>query len=292
MHHLCLSKQFRLILVVLLMLAHSQVSAQTIRVLYEEGVDAIGSYCMGMLELALSRIEHSYEIEAVTGDRTIARAVEDVRSGDLHLMWNAGGNEVEELVLPIRIPLYKGLLGHRIFIIRKGDQARFDSINTLEDLKRVKLGQGVGWADTVILKANDLSVVPVHKYSSFFYMLDGGRFDAFPRGLQEPWREIAGQREMEFVVEERLMLVYRMPFYLFVSYDNPKLAADIERGLNLAIADGGFDEFFFNDPTVQDALARSNIQNRTVIELKNPSLPPNTPLEREELWLNVRDLQY
>src|SRR5690606_23206951 len=212
-----------------LLLTQSLAAAQPIRVLYEEGADSIGTYCMGMLKLALSRFEHDYTVQTVTGNRTSARAIEDVRDGVLDIVWGSSDAEIESILQPVRIPLYKGLLGHRIFIIRQGDQHKFNHINTLEDLKQVTLGQGSTWADTRILQENGLSVIPVYKYPSLFFMLDGDRFDAFPRGLQEPWGEIAARPELALTVEQRLMLVYRMPFYLYVSKDNPRLAADLER---------------------------------------------------------------
>ncbi len=281
----------RLAFGILLLLLYVPASAEAIRVLYDEGVDSIGDYCMGALKLALSQIDHNYEIETVQGDRTSARAMEDVRQGELSMVWGAPDEKVEEMLLPIRIPLYKGLLGYRIMIIRKGDQARFDNVRTLEDLKKISLGQGVTWGDTKVLTENGLSVVKVHKYQAFFHMLDGGRFDAFPRGLQEPWREIAAHPELPLTVEKNLMLVYKMPFYLFVSRDNPKLAADIERGFNIAIANGSFDDYFFSDPTIKEALEKADVKNRIPIYLENQSLPKKTPVDRPELWLDPQNLR-
>lgn len=281
----------QLCLAVLLTFPHISVSAESLRVLYREDFDSIGDYCMGALKLALDQIDHDYQIEAVEGDRTSARAMEDVRDGELSLVWASTDTKVEEMLLPIRIPLYKGLLGYRIFIIRKGDQARFDNVRTLEDLKKIPLGQGFTWGDTKVLEENGLSVVKVHKYHAFFPMLDGGRFDAFPRGLQEPWGELAAHPDLPLTVEENLMLVYRMPFYLFVSNDNPKLAADIERGFNKAIANGSFDEYFYNDPTVKEALEKANVKNRRAIYLENLSLPAKTPVDRAELWLDPKRLR-
>ncbi len=267
------------------------VAAEPIRVLFEEGADAIGSYCMGLLILALSKIDHQYTIEHATGLRTSARSIENVESGELSLVWGSADAQLEQTLLPVRIPLYKGLLGHRIFIIHKDAQHRFNSVRTLDDLKQFTFAQGATWADAQVLEQNGLRVLKVHKYHSLFHMLDGGRYDAFPRGLQEPWQELTAWRELDLTVESRVMLVYRMPFYFFVGRHNPQLAADIERGLNLAIADGSFDEYFFKDPTVRDALQRSDIQNRVVIELKNPSLPSQTPVDRKELWLNADQLK-
>lgn len=282
-----------LMLIVLLALSFpSTAETKKIRVLYEEGADSIGTYCMGMLKLALSRIDHNYELDVITGNYTPARIIEEVRSeGIVNILWGSGEREIEETLLPVRIPLYKGLLGHRVLIIRRGDQARFDHIQTLGDLKTIKLGQGATWADTRVLEHNQLSVIRVNKYPSLFYMLDGARYDGFPRGLQEPWGEIAAWPQLDLTVEKRLMLVYRMPFYLFVSRNNPQLAADLELGFNRAIADGSFDELFFNDPTVRDALSKADIKNRVVIPLDNPLLHPETPLDRPELWLDPASVE-
>src|SRR5690625_1096435 len=92
-------------------------ATEKIRILYEDGVDAIGTYCMGMVELALDSIDHNYEIEVVTGDYSPARIIESVRTGELTLMWGSGDKGMEQQLLPVHIPLYKGLLGHRIMII-------------------------------------------------------------------------------------------------------------------------------------------------------------------------------
>jgi len=266
--------------------------AQSIRILYEDGADSIGTYCMGAIQLALEHIDHNYTIEPVTGDRSPARVIEDVRSGDLDLLWGSADRQIESTLLPVRIPLYKGLLGHRIFLIHEDNQAKFNNIRTLADIKRagISFGQGATWADTLVLEHNGLDVVRVNKYPSLFYMVDGGRYDAFPRGLQEPWGEVESWSELDLAVEQQLMLVYRMPFYLFVSPENPQLAADLEEGFNRAIANGSFDEYFLNDPTVQDAIGKANIQNRIAIELDNPTLPPLTPVDRPELWLDPKQL--
>ena len=73
-------------------------------------------------------------------------------------------------------------MNHRLFFIRQGDQARFDNIKTLEDLKQIRFGQGRSWQDASILENAGLNVVKATKKPSLYHMLDGGRFDAFPPG--------------------------------------------------------------------------------------------------------------
>lgn len=262
----------------------------TIRI--NQPLDGNANYAVSMLNLALKHIDNNYKVEMKDGkDNTQARNIEEVQSGQMDIIWAATDADMEEKLLPIRIPLYKGLLGHRIFLIRRGDQARFDNVKTLQDLHGIKFGQGTTWADTRILEANGLKVVKTMKYQGLFYMLDGGRFDAFPRGVQEPWDELKNNSSLGIAVEKNIMLVYKMPFYLFTSKDNKKLASDLERGFNLAIADGSFDKVFYSSPVVQSVLDNANIENRVVIELNNPDLPKQTPLNRPELWLDLNEFK-
>lgn len=272
------------------LLAASAGAEQVIKV--NKPDDGNGEYAVSMAKLALSKIDTHYKIELVESSKaTQARTLEDVAGGALDLFWTATDQDLEDKLLPIRIPLYKGMFGHRILIIRKGEQSRFDSVKTLEDLKQFKLGQGTTWADTKILEANGLHVVKAMKYPGLFYMLDGNRFDAFPRGVQEPWAELKSHPDLPLTDERHIMLVYRMPFYLFTSKENKRLAADLEAGFNKAIADGSFDELFYSSPIVQSVIENANLDKRLVFELKNPNLPRGTPVDRAELWININDLK-
>ncbi|MFC3117192.1 substrate-binding periplasmic protein [Cellvibrio fontiphilus] len=252
----------------------------------------IDNYSVRMLKLSLARASTKYEIveDSASGQRTQGRYIEDLRAGRIDVMWAASDASIEAQVPPVRIPLLKGLLGHRIFLIHKNSQHKFDAINTLDDLKKIKFGQGATWADTNILESNGLTVVKTQKYENLFHMLDGGRFDAFPRGVQEPWGEVNKIPGLELAIEKRLMLVYKMPFYIFVAPDNPSLARDIESGFNAMIADGTFDHEFLNDPSIKKVIELADLKNRKVFYLDNPALPKETPVNRPELWLDINNL--
>jgi hypothetical protein len=265
------------------------VSAQTL-VRVNEATDGNGRYAMQMMNLAFSKIETKYKIQVDSSVVTQARNIDDVAEGKTDLLWASTNQDMEDKLLPVRIPLYKGMLGHRIFIINPASQAKFDRVKTLADLKQFTFGQGTTWADSDILASNGLTVIRTNKYQNLFYMVDGGRFDAFPRGVQEPWQELESNASLPLAVEKHLMLVYRMPFYLFTSKKNTKLAADLELGLNRAIADGSFDRLFLNDPMVQAVLEKANLNQRLEFPLDNPTLPKETPLDRPELWLDIKTL--
>lgn len=262
---------------------------KTIRV--NEAKDANGNYAMKMVRLALSKVERRYEIQTFSESLTQSREFQILEEEGTDLAWAATKQDWEDKLLPIRICLYKGLLGYRIFLIHEGNQAKFDGINTLDDLRKIALGQGRTWSDSDILEANGLNVVRTTKYESLFYMLDGGRFDAFPRGVQEPWAEISSRPKLALTTEKRLMLSYKNPFYLFTNKKNVELAADLERGLNIAIADGSFDEVFFSDPMVKAVLENAHLDSRLVFDLHNPYLPSKTPVDRPELWLDIGSLK-
>jgi hypothetical protein len=171
-------------------------------------------------------------------------------------------------------------------MIKEGTQNKFNGIKNLNDLKRVSIAQGRFWADTQILEANGVKVLKVTQYNSLFYMLDGDRYDAFPRGVHEPWDEMPRWPDLELGVEQNLMLSYISPFYFFVNKNNQKLAETVETGLRMAIADGSFENYFLNDPTIKAVLAKANVKERHVIKLNNPLLPEKTPIDDESLWFN------
>jgi hypothetical protein len=51
-----------------------------------------------------------------------------------------------------------------------------------------------------------------------------------------------------------------------------------------AINDGSFDKLFFHYPANAEAFAKAHLEKRQLIVLKNPLLPPATPLSQKNLW--------
>jgi len=284
-------KKNKLVLVCLLGLLSKSVLAEETLIHVNDSSDPNGPYAVKMIQLALKHIDKKYKLVVTKEPFSQVKIMEEVTNGKLDAFWNSSNADKENDYIPVRIPLYKGLLGNRIFIIHKDNQAKFDNIKTLDDLKSITIGQGKTWADTKILESNGLNVVKANKYESLFLMVDGGRFDAFSRGVHEPFGELANHPNLkDLTVEKHLMLVYRMPFYLFVSKENKTLAKDLEAGLNAAIADGSFDQVFFSDPAVQDVMAKADMKNRRAIYLDNPTLSKETPLDRKELWFDPKSI--
>lgn len=281
----------KLWLVCLLAFFAAPVIAEEAVIRVNDSSDPNGPYAVKMIQLALKHIDKKYKLVVSKEPYSQVKIMEEVTNGNLELFWNSSNADKESRFNAVRICLYKGLLGNRIFIINKNNQSKFDDIKTLEDLKKITIGQGKTWADTKILESNGLKVVKANKYESLFLMVDGGRFDAFSRGVHEPFGELESHPDLkDLTVEKHLMLVYRMPFYLFASKENKALAKDIEAGLNAALADGSFDQTFFGDPSVQDVMAKADMKNRRAFFLDNPTLSKETPLDRKELWFDPKTI--
>ena len=267
----------------LLLAVTSAVQASQINIVSRGDDNA--AYAIGMINLALKELgDSAYQMRVQEEAWTAPRLRQGLIDGKIDVIWTATSKALEQDTIPIRVPLYKWLLGNRIFIITKDNASLFRSVRSLEDLKHFRFCQGRNWTDTTILTHNGLEVVGGMKYEGLFYMTEGGRCDAYPRGVHEPWSEIERYADLDLTVDEHVMLVYRMPYYLFVSKHKPELAEDIQRGLLKAIENGSFDKYFYSDRTVRSVLERANLQGRTVIHLENPDLPAETPLDAEHLW--------
>jgi len=263
-------------------------SAETLRMVF--GEDGVAAYAKGLLKIILSKMPETYEWEESAPVSTEARITQMLVDNELDIVWYATTKEFEERMLPIRVPIYKGLFGYRILLIKRGTQHKFDGIRTLNDLKRVSIAQGRAWADTDVLEANGLNVLKVNQYEGLFFMLDGDRYDAFPRGVHEPWGEMERHPDLDLTVEKNLLIVYPNAFYFFVNKENKVFAKKIETAFREAINDGSFDQYFFSNPVVQDVIKNANLSNRTIIRLTNPLLPKNTPIDDKTLWFDPTSL--
>lgn len=244
-----------------------------------------------ILALALSKSAPSISLSTLPEVLNEAQLVSEVESESVDVMWSGGDKEKDDRLQAVRIPVLKGLLGHRIFLIREQDKARFATIQTFEDLLEFEAGQGRFWGDTQILKSADIPTVTTIKYKNLFPMLEGGRFDYFPRALHEPFIEAENHKDLDLVVDSNVMLVYPYAMYFYVNKNDKRLHNLIYRGFEMAIEDGSYDELFFSNSMIQDVLTKANIAQRTVFRVGNPHLHPDTPLNRDEFWLDIENLK-
>lgn len=207
-----------------------------------------------ILELAISKVDRETKPKQLKDELPLGRLAKAVENSTVDIMWAGSSADYDNRLLAIRIPLLKGLLGHRVFIIKPENQPKFDSVKTLEDLAKLKAGLNSRWGSTRVLKNAGLDVVESTSYENLFHMLDSGRFDFYPRAVHEPWAELQDRPELNLAIEKNILIIYPYAMHFYVKKNNKPLKDFIEKGLEIAIADGSFDELFFNNPMIKKPL--------------------------------------
>ncbi len=283
----------RRLLGALALLALPARGAEPMRIVHQ-GPEAPGDtrndYGWNVLRMALDKTRERWgPYQMVMGaNMNGLRAVEELQLKKLNIVVRATSPELEQAFLPIRIPLDKGLLGYRIFLIRKQIQPLLDRVQTLDQLRKFSVGQHNSWTDVSVLEQSGFKVVRGGNYEGLFGMLANARFDLFSRSVKEVGAEfLANQKRYpDLVIERNLMLHYPLPPYLFVRRDGAgeQLAARIEAGLNIMIKDGSFDRMF---NAMKAPLEKEfNMTGRRLFRIPNPLLSPETPLRNSDLWYN------
>ncbi len=235
-----------------------------------------GNYYVSLLTMILEASKApDEEIILHIADHQFSQArwiAEVQRSSGNHVMWTITDREREALLRPIRVPIFKGLEGKRMLVIRKEDQAKFSAIASARDLRGLVAGQGAHWPDMDILKANGFGVMEGVNRDNLYKMLAARRFDYFPRGVTEIDSESSLIAEYGLIVEPSLVLSYPAAMYFFVSKNNTELAQRLEKGWDIILRNGEFDKFFYSHPRIKTALAKMKDQKH-IIEMENPYLP-------------------
>lgn len=241
------------------------------------------AYMLALLHLACDKAGEQCQL--YPGPAMVqGRAIQELQrvQGQIDVMWTMTSREREALLLPVRIPLYKGLIGWRVALLPSDRSELLAGVDSLAALARFSAGQEHDWPDTAILQHAGLTVLSTPDYEPLFSMLLQRRFDYFPRSVIEVLNEQRTHAELGLVIDRHLLLRYPAAFYFFVRPQRPQLARMLTRGLERALQDGSFDTLFqqYNGAALR-ALA---LDKRRVIDLANPLLPATTPLKRRALW--------
>jgi len=271
----------------LLCLCASSLSVRAETVTYPQSGspgDVRDVYPIKLLQLALDKAgTTAYVLRVSNVPMLQGRSfLELAHGGTIRVAWGMTSIKRETELLPIRIPIFKGLQGWRLALVREDRSEALATTHDVRDLRRFVAGQGNDWPDTDILRGNGIEVLGVTRYESLFRMLSIGRFDYFPRSLVEIWAEGEQHRKEGIVIDQHLLIRYPTAFYFFTNKSDMRLADTIRTGLERAIADGSFDKLFCMQ--YAPAIAQAKLERRTVIDLINPILPLETPLARKELW--------
>lgn len=251
--------------------------------------DSSQLYQVRLLAAALNKMGIRHQLVASEVPMVQGRSLRTVaEKHGIDVFWSVTTTEREQLLTPVRFPIDKGLYGWRILLLSPQQSQSAAPLLHLRDLKKLLLTQGHDWPDAEILRFNKLKVVPSNQYSSMFEMVASSRVDAFPRSVLEIWREQSEAR-LQLPVESSLVLHYPTALYYFFSHEQQELAHQVEQGLELMLQSGEFEAMFMQE--FGNAIARSKLAERHVIQLRNPLLPAATPLARAELWYRPTQVQ-
>ena len=267
--------------------AASMVEAATWTITYPRPIDdsdARAQYPIALLKLALDKTGVNYELRPSDRILLTGKAMRQLRENrEVNVVWSMTDSQREKELTPIRIPIAKGLIGLRVFVINENKKTKFDDVLSLTDMRKLIPIQGEEWPDTKILQANGFNVFTVPEFRKAYDMIKQGKGDFFPRSVMEVDAELEVEgRRNNLYLEPSMALYYPTAMYYFVSSSNKTLANLIETGLNRAIEDGSFDALF--ESTYAPVLASLGVNERKIFTLENPLLPIETPLTNSALW--------
>ncbi len=238
-------------------------------------------YPVELLNLALSYAPEPFSIKPSDNLMTQNRAFKQLADAkDIEVLWPITSKAREAEIMPIRIPIYKGLIGWKLFLSTQEWLSDIPNKRlSLEELQKTVIIQGHDSPDTEILKYNQFNVQNGSDYAGLFSILALDRAELFPLSIIEVWDELDTHADTNIRLEMHNLISYPTATYFFVSPENSALAKVIENGLLQAHADGRFDELF--NAHFREIIAKSNLTSRQHYRLMNPLLPEETPLENK-----------
>jgi hypothetical protein len=254
--------------------------------------DIRATYFWELLAAALETNRDKYgDYEVITYPTPMShlRTLAELEAGDqgrVNVFVPATNPDLESNLTPVRLPVEKGLLGYRMFLIMPETQEKLDKVRNADDLRRFTIGQSKPWTDTKILEANHFQVSIGNDYTSLFMMLGSRRFDIFSRGIDEiaqEWR-LQKNKVPGLTIEHSLILHYPMPRYYFFpkTEQGEKLARRLEDGLRRLASSGEFERRY--QAYKQRMLADVDLSGRRVLEIPNPLLSSPIPLSDKTWW--------
>ncbi len=204
--------------------------------------DGHATYFIRLLEESLRLIHQPYRIHYVK-DVPARRMWWKLGNGDINLFYGMRTREKDRSaqILPVRHGLTNGLIGQRVFLIRRADTEVFARVQSVEDLKSTGLyaGFGAGWGDAKVWKASGLPLYEhAGPWTTIYAMVAAGnrRVDYLPRGVIEVLEEARAHPELE--VEQHLLIDYPADFAFYLASSAASYRPIIERALKEAESTG------------------------------------------------------
>lgn len=171
----------------------------------------------------------------------------------------------------IPFPIDLGIVGYRVAFISKTNEEKIKNINTLEELKKQSVIQGLGWLDVEILKSNGFEVMEGSNYSGLFKMIARNRGDLFLRGANELYNEWDSNKHIKNLTYDTSIIVYYpLPRFYFTNKKNKNAIERIREGLIISYNDGSLIKLW--EKHYKQSIDFTNLKKRKIFKLENPFL--------------------
>ncbi len=283
-----------LLLLIFYVISHTSLADQ-VRVIGKQAEEDIAyDYYIELISQALAASSSEYPASSLTiiniKRTTQGRTLNLLAQGMVDVFWSGTNREREARFIPIRIPLFRGLLGYRVSVIHQDDLAMFNKLlKQPKQLKSLTACQGEHWPDSDILESNGFKVSRITRFDAMYKMLSFKRCDYFPRAIFEGYSELSIVRKKfpQLMMFDQLIIHYPFAIYFFVNQNKPELAKQLEYGLRQLIANGQLMQMMKNHPATKQLFPLTQWRDKQYLHLTNQDLSEETIALDNKYWLKL-----
>jgi hypothetical protein len=231
----------------------------------------LDGYAFQLLKAALEVSGRRYALRLTAGPLPSLRASRNLQGGEFNVMDVGAAPQMARLARIVPFPIDLGMSGYRQVLVRRDRLAALSEPRSLAELSRFSFGQGSDWIDGRLLRAAGLHVVEA-EFLALFRMLEAGRFDAFPLGVDEAALQLERHRHLapSAVLLQDWCLHYRFARVFAVRVGDDELFDALHEGLRRLHAEGRLRSILAQDAQIGPLLdGRRQLPPRR-FEIPNP----------------------
>ncbi len=195
---------------------------------------------------------------------------------DISILPSTGFDRRRLAYLPF--PIRRGLLGLRLVLVRNDDVERFARIESMRELRQMRMGVAADWIEARRLPALGFNLVE-GSYLSLFDMLRGGRVDYLTRSVGEVFIEMDNRSLVGdgLSIVPRIAMFYPLDDYFVAQRTQLSVLKVLSRGLSQLLRSGEYWSLFTRH--YGSALLRTELESRRVFQVTGFGVDSGTPLD-------------
>lgn len=211
----------------------------------------VDGYAYRLLKAALEASGRRHTLRLTAGPLPSMRAFKNLQGGEFSVMDTGAAPSLAQSARIVPFPLDLGLSGYRQMLVRRDRVASLSGRRSLDALRGLSFGQGPDWVDARLLRAVGLRVVEA-EFMSLFRMLEAGRFDVFPLGVDEAALQLERHRRLapSAVLLDDWGVHYRFARVFAVRLGDDALFDALHEGLRRLYADGRLKALLASDAQI------------------------------------------